>query len=69
VPVGVLVGKPEGLRAPEMSGHNQEDNIRMDTKVIKWNVGDWTCVAKDTVHCLSLVNMGFVTSRETSSFL
>jgi len=28
----ILVGKPEGLRAPEMSRHNQEDNIRMDLK-------------------------------------
>ena len=28
----VLVGKPEGLRALEMSRHNQEDNIRMDLK-------------------------------------
>jgi hypothetical protein len=27
----VLVGKPEGLRALEMSRHNQ-DNIRMDLK-------------------------------------
>jgi len=28
----VLVGKLEGLRAPEMSRHNQEDNSRMDFK-------------------------------------
>jgi len=28
----VLVGKPEGLRAPEVSRHNQEENIRMDLK-------------------------------------
>lgn len=28
----VLMGKPEGLRAPEMSRHNQEDNIRMNLK-------------------------------------
>jgi hypothetical protein len=38
----VLVGKPEGLRAPEMSRHNQEDNIRMDLKSHERNVGDWT---------------------------
>jgi hypothetical protein len=30
---GVLVGKPEGLRAPEMSRHNQEDDIGMDLKI------------------------------------
>jgi CheY-like chemotaxis protein len=28
----VLVGKTEGLRALEISRHNQEDNIRMDLK-------------------------------------
>jgi hypothetical protein len=38
-------------------------------KVIKWNVVDWSCVAKDTVHWLFFVNTGFLTSRETSSFL
>jgi hypothetical protein len=28
----ILAGKTEGLRAPAMSIHNQEDNIRMDLK-------------------------------------
>jgi hypothetical protein len=52
----VLVGKPGGLRAPEMPRHNQEDNIGMDLKVIKRKVGDWMYVAQDRDHWLSLVN-------------
>lgn len=66
---GVLVEKPEGLRAPEMSRHNQEDNIGMNLKIREMEIWGWTYEFKDRDHWLSLVNMGFLTSRDTSSFL
>jgi hypothetical protein len=50
----ILIGKPEGKKRLGKPRHRWEDNIRMDLRVIVWEVVDW--IAQDRNQWLALVN-------------
>jgi hypothetical protein len=43
----ILVGKPEGKRAPGRNGRRWKDNIRMDLREVGWKNVDWIHLAPD----------------------
>ena len=43
----VLVGKPEGKRPLGRSRHRQVDNIKMDSRGVGCDPGDWIDLAED----------------------
>ncbi|PNF35180.1 Dehydrogenase/reductase SDR family protein 7-like [Cryptotermes secundus] len=51
----ILVGKPEGKRPQGRPRHRWVDNIRMDLRVIGWDVVDWIDLTRDRDQWRALV--------------
>jgi hypothetical protein len=52
----VLVGKPEGKKPLDRPKLRREDGIRIDLRVIGWEVVEWTQLAQDRGLWRALVN-------------
>jgi hypothetical protein len=57
MPVGILVGKPEGERPRERLKRRREYDIKMDLKEIGWQGVDWIDLAQDRDKWWAFVNM------------
>ena len=51
-----LVGMPEGRRPLETPRRRLQDNIKMDTEDVGWEVLDWVYVVQDGNMWRALVN-------------
>jgi hypothetical protein len=64
----ILVGKPEEKRPQGRTNGRWVDNIKMDLRVVGWNVMDWIDLDQDRDQWRALVNaVIFISSRSVFS--